>query len=104
MRFKKNSAKEWSIDQAQRLDVDHPFDAWSAPQDHKPEAQSPNNAPTPYTAVPMALMASGVNVALDESGDLQNAQTSAGTAQDADDNDIGWAALPSAFATRLSSL
>ncbi|MBP5089850.1 hypothetical protein HUS91_30715, partial [Pseudomonas chlororaphis] len=42
------------------------------------------------------VVATGVNVALDETAGLQNAATSA-PAEDANDNDILLTALPSAF-------
>ncbi|MBP5078361.1 hypothetical protein HUS84_31285 [Pseudomonas chlororaphis] len=50
------------------------------------------------------VVATGVNVALDETAGLQNATATPAPAGDADDNDILLAALPSAFATRLTSL
>ncbi|AZC38069.1 DUF5801 repeats-in-toxin domain-containing protein [Pseudomonas chlororaphis] len=49
------------------------------------------------------VVATGVNVALDETAGLQNAATSA-PAEDANDNDILLTALPSAFAARLTAL
>ncbi len=54
--------------------------------------------------ITMALLATGVDVTLDESDDLQNAQDAGGTLQDADDNDIAAAVLPGAFASRLNDL
>ncbi|WP_397431607.1 DUF5801 repeats-in-toxin domain-containing protein [Pseudomonas chlororaphis] len=50
------------------------------------------------------VVATGVNVALDETAGLQNATTTPAPAGDADDNDILLAALPSAFASRLTAL
>ncbi|QQX56453.1 DUF5801 repeats-in-toxin domain-containing protein [Pseudomonas chlororaphis] len=50
------------------------------------------------------VVATGVNVALDETSGLQNATATPAPAGDADDNDILLAALPSAFATRLTAL
>ncbi|WP_458736994.1 T1SS-143 repeat domain-containing protein [Pseudomonas chlororaphis] len=50
------------------------------------------------------VVATGVNVALDETSGLQNATATPAPAGDADDNDILQAALPSAFATRLTAL
>ncbi|WP_162095572.1 DUF5801 repeats-in-toxin domain-containing protein [Pseudomonas chlororaphis] len=50
------------------------------------------------------VVATGVNVALDETAGLQNATATPAPAGDADDNDILLAALPSAFATRLTAL
>ncbi|WMI97443.1 hypothetical protein RBU55_17860 [Pseudomonas chlororaphis subsp. aurantiaca] len=50
------------------------------------------------------VVATGVNVALDETAGLQNATATPAPAGDADDNDILLTALPSAFATRLTAL
>ncbi|AZD08975.1 hypothetical protein C4K26_3574 [Pseudomonas chlororaphis] len=50
------------------------------------------------------VVATGVNVALDETTGLQNATATPAPAGDADDNDILLAALPLAFATRLTAL
>ncbi|QQX56452.1 DUF5801 repeats-in-toxin domain-containing protein [Pseudomonas chlororaphis] len=50
------------------------------------------------------VAATGVDVALDETAGLQNATATPDPAGDANDNDILLAALPSAFATRLSAL
>ncbi|SDY26524.1 hypothetical protein SAMN03159453_00037, partial [Pseudomonas sp. NFIX28] len=50
------------------------------------------------------IVATGVNVTLDETAGLQNATATPAPAGDADDNDILLAALPSAFATRLTAL
>ncbi|WDG52866.1 DUF5801 repeats-in-toxin domain-containing protein [Pseudomonas chlororaphis] len=50
------------------------------------------------------VVATGTNVALDETSGLQNATATPAPAGDADDNDILLAALPSAFATRLTAL
>ncbi|PXX64373.1 DUF5801 repeats-in-toxin domain-containing protein [Pseudomonas sp. LAMO17WK12:I9] len=50
------------------------------------------------------VVATGVNVALDETTGLQNATATPAPAGDADDNDILLAALPSTFATRLTAL
>ncbi|MDO1508695.1 hypothetical protein HND85_30600, partial [Pseudomonas chlororaphis] len=48
------------------------------------------------------VVATGTNVALDETSGLQNATATPDPTGDADDNDILLAALPSAFATRLT--
>ena len=114
MKVKKTSLRQAGIDQADSLNSDQwPYTrALELRQDDQrmlPRAQVQSEsqeksitlAPTQSS---LSLLAGSASVTLDESGGLQNAQTSAGTAQDADDNDIGWAALPSAFATRLSSL
>ncbi|PMY30783.1 hypothetical protein C1Y35_31240, partial [Pseudomonas sp. GW456-L14] len=50
------------------------------------------------------VVATGVNVALDETTGQQNATATPAPAGDADDNDILLAALPSTFATRLTAL
>ena len=105
MKFKKTSAKGLEFDQAKGLDSDHLLGF----MDRSISSSQPSSATGTTTTVPnapssLSLMAASGNVTLDESSGLQNAQTSAGTAQDADDNDIGWAALPTAFATRLSAL
>ncbi|AZE49379.1 hypothetical protein C4K04_3709 [Pseudomonas chlororaphis] len=50
------------------------------------------------------VVATGANVTLDETSGLQNATATPAPAGDADDNDILLAALPSAFATRLTAL
>ncbi|AMS12802.1 hypothetical protein A3218_00045 [Pseudomonas chlororaphis] len=50
------------------------------------------------------VVATGANVTLDETAGLQNATATPAPAGDADDNDILLAALPSAFATRLTAL
>ncbi|AZD49063.1 DUF5801 repeats-in-toxin domain-containing protein [Pseudomonas chlororaphis] len=50
------------------------------------------------------VAATGVDVALDETAGLQNATATSDPAGDANDNDILLAALPSAFATRLTAL
>ncbi|WP_411835587.1 DUF5801 repeats-in-toxin domain-containing protein [Pseudomonas chlororaphis subsp. aurantiaca] len=50
------------------------------------------------------VVATGVDVALDETAGLQNATATPDSAGDADDNDILLVALPSVFATRLSAL
>ncbi|ROL89643.1 DUF5801 repeats-in-toxin domain-containing protein [Pseudomonas chlororaphis] len=50
------------------------------------------------------VVATGTNVALDETSGLQNATATPNPTGDADDNDILLAALPSAFATRLTAL
>jgi len=67
----------------------------------------PSNDPLTTTALadgaPL-VAATGVDVALDETAGLQNATATSDPAGDADDNDILLAALPSAFATRLSAL
>jgi hypothetical protein len=67
----------------------------------------PSNDPLTTTALadgaPL-VAATGVDVALDETAGLQNATATPDPAGDADDNDILLAALPSAFATRLTAL
>ncbi|MGY1448315.1 T1SS-143 repeat domain-containing protein [Pseudomonas chlororaphis] len=50
------------------------------------------------------VVATGTNVALDETSGVQNATATPDPTGDADDNDILLAALPSAFATRLTAL
>ncbi|MCP1478313.1 hypothetical protein J2Y88_000624 [Pseudomonas chlororaphis] len=50
------------------------------------------------------VVATGTNVALDETSGLQNATATPDPTGDADDNDILLAALPSTFATRLTAL
>ncbi|WP_207255330.1 MULTISPECIES: DUF5801 repeats-in-toxin domain-containing protein [unclassified Pseudomonas] len=50
------------------------------------------------------VVATGTNVALDETSGLQNATATASPTGDADDNDILLTALPSTFATRLTAL
>ncbi|CAI8813724.1 DUF5801 repeats-in-toxin domain-containing protein [Pseudomonas chlororaphis] len=67
----------------------------------------PSNDPLTTTALadgaPL-VAATGVDVALDETAGLQNATATSDPAGDANDNDILLAALPSAFATRLTAL
>jgi len=50
------------------------------------------------------VVATGVNVALDETTGLQNSTATPAPAEDANDNDILLTALPSAFADRLTAL
>ncbi|AZD16427.1 hypothetical protein PUP66_18310 [Pseudomonas chlororaphis] len=50
------------------------------------------------------VVATGTNVALDETSGLQNATATPDPTGDADDNDILLTALPSTFATRLTAL
>ncbi|AUG41640.1 hypothetical protein CXP47_17700 [Pseudomonas chlororaphis] len=50
------------------------------------------------------VVATGVNVALDETAGLQNAAATPAPTGDANDNDILLTALPSAFAARLTTL
>ncbi|QQZ39842.1 hypothetical protein IF690_17515 [Pseudomonas sp. SK3(2021)] len=50
------------------------------------------------------ILVDGASVTLDETTGLQNATATPSPAGDADDNDILLAALPSAFATRLTAL
>ncbi|MGF6456756.1 DUF5801 repeats-in-toxin domain-containing protein [Pseudomonas frederiksbergensis] len=52
----------------------------------------------------MAIGVTGVNVSLDETSGLQNANATPIPPGDADDNDILVASLPSTFATRLTAL
>ncbi|MBP5077256.1 hypothetical protein HUS84_25495 [Pseudomonas chlororaphis] len=51
-----------------------------------------------------SILVNGASVTLDETTGLQNATATPAPAGDADDNDILLAALPSAFATRLTAL
>ncbi|AIC20742.1 hypothetical protein EY04_18080 [Pseudomonas chlororaphis] len=51
-----------------------------------------------------SILVNGASVTLDETTGLQNATATPSPAGDADDNDILLAALPSAFATRLTAL
>ncbi|MGE7957493.1 DUF5801 repeats-in-toxin domain-containing protein [Pseudomonas sp. NPDC089530] len=50
------------------------------------------------------VVATGVNVSLDETAGLQNATATPSPAEDANDNDILVSALPSAFTARLTAL
>jgi hypothetical protein len=59
---------------------------------------------TSITSNTLAVVASGEDVSLDETAGLQNSTATPTPAGDADDNDILVAALPSAFATRLTAL
>ncbi|QXI51068.1 DUF5801 repeats-in-toxin domain-containing protein [Pseudomonas alvandae] len=52
----------------------------------------------------LGVVATGVNVTLDETANLQNAAATPAPAGDADDNDILVASLPSTFASRLTAL
>ena len=56
------------------------------------------------TASTPSVLATGVNVTLDETPGLQNGTATASPAGDADDNDILVASLPSIFSTRLTVL
>ncbi|AZE17959.1 hypothetical protein C4K09_3500 [Pseudomonas chlororaphis subsp. aureofaciens] len=71
------------------------------------ENTSPTNDLTVSTILAVGdplVVATGVNVALDETTGVQNATVTPSPAEDANDNDILLAALPSAFATRLTAL
>lgn len=60
-----------------------------------------------YTATAstgLGVVATGVNVTLDETAGLQNGTATPGAATDADDNDILVASLPLTFASRLTAL
>ncbi|OAB54297.1 DUF5801 repeats-in-toxin domain-containing protein [Pseudomonas thivervalensis] len=60
-----------------------------------------------YTATAstgLGVVATGVNVTLDETANLQNGAATPGAPTDADDNDILVASLPTAFASRLTAL
>ena len=60
-----------------------------------------------YTATAstgLGVVATGVNVTLDETANLQNGTTTPSPAEDANDNDILVASLPTAFASRLTAL
>ena len=52
----------------------------------------------------LGVVATGVNVTLDETANLQNATATPAPAGDADDNDILATSLPSSFASRLTAL
>ncbi|WP_176465358.1 DUF5801 repeats-in-toxin domain-containing protein [Pseudomonas sp. Irchel s3b6] len=69
---------------------------------------APLYVPTVTTATIAAstpsVLATGVNVTLDETAGLQNGTATASPAGDADDNDILVASLPSIFSTRLTAL
>ena len=52
----------------------------------------------------LGVVATGVNVTLDETANLQNATATPAPLGDADDNDILVASLPSTFASRLTAL
>ncbi|UQI28864.1 DUF5801 domain-containing protein [Pseudomonas bijieensis] len=52
----------------------------------------------------LGVVATGVNVTLDETANLQNGTATPSPATDADDNDILVASLPTAFASRLTAL
>ncbi|POA16974.1 hypothetical protein C1886_24440 [Pseudomonas sp. FW300-N1A1] len=56
------------------------------------------------TASTPSVLATGVNVTLDETAGLQNGTATTSPAGDADDNDILVASLPSIFSTRLTAL
>ncbi|QQX56451.1 DUF5801 repeats-in-toxin domain-containing protein [Pseudomonas chlororaphis] len=59
---------------------------------------------TALTDSAQMVVATGASVTLDETAGLQNATATTSPAEDANDNDILLAALPSAFAARLSAL
>ncbi|WP_448681869.1 DUF5801 repeats-in-toxin domain-containing protein [Pseudomonas nicosulfuronedens] len=61
-------------------------------------------ATTTFTDSGPTVVATGVNVSLDETAGLQNATATPSPAGDADDNDILLAALPSVFSARLTTL
>ncbi|WP_347906163.1 DUF5801 repeats-in-toxin domain-containing protein [Pseudomonas purpurea] len=61
-------------------------------------------ATTSFTDSGPGVVATGVNVTLDETAGLQNATATASPAGDADDNDILVASLPSTLSTRLTAL
>jgi hypothetical protein len=61
-------------------------------------------ATTSFTDSALSVVATGVNVTLDETAGLQNGTATASPAGDADDNDILLASLPSEFSTRLTAL
>lgn len=62
---------------------------------------------SPFTATAstdLGVVATGVDVTLDETANLQNGTATPSPATDADDNDILVASLPTAFASRLTAL
>ncbi len=61
-------------------------------------------ATTSFTDSGLSVVATGVNVTLDETAGLQNGTATASPAEDANDNDILVASLPSTFSTRLTAL
>ncbi|MFK0088933.1 DUF5801 repeats-in-toxin domain-containing protein, partial [Pseudomonas sp. NPDC090755] len=65
----------------------------------------PHQTPTVTTTnSALNVVATGVNVTLDETAGLQNSTATASPAGDADDNDILLTALPTTFAARLAAL
>ncbi|WP_256580549.1 DUF5801 repeats-in-toxin domain-containing protein, partial [Pseudomonas sp. Irchel s3h14] len=61
-------------------------------------------ATTSFTDSDLSVVATGVNVTLDETAGLQNGTATPSPAGDADDNDILVASLPEVFSTRLTAL
>lgn len=61
-------------------------------------------ATTSFTDSAPGIVATGVNVTLDETAGLQNGTATPSPAEDANDNDILLASLPSTFSARLSAL
>ncbi|MEN5199805.1 DUF5801 repeats-in-toxin domain-containing protein, partial [Pseudomonas wadenswilerensis] len=78
--------------------------ATSAGADGKFATRDDVVATTSFTDSALSVVATGVNVSLDETAGLQNSMATAVPAEDANDNDILLTALPSAFATRLTAL
>ncbi|SUQ61288.1 DUF5801 repeats-in-toxin domain-containing protein [Pseudomonas wadenswilerensis] len=78
--------------------------ATSAGADGKFATRDDVVATTSFTDSALSVVATGVNVSLDETAGLQNSMATAVPAGDADDNDILLTALPSSFATRLTAL
>ncbi|WKY27848.1 DUF5801 repeats-in-toxin domain-containing protein [Pseudomonas donghuensis] len=78
--------------------------AASAGADNKFGTSDDVVATTSFTDSALSIVATGVNVTLDETAGLQNSTATASPAVDADDNDILLTALPSSFATRLTAL
>jgi hypothetical protein len=61
-------------------------------------------ATTSFTDSALSVVATGANVTLDETAGLQNAAATPSPAEDANDNDILVASLPSIFSARLTAL
>ena len=59
---------------------------------------------TATASTDLGVVATGVDVTLDETANLQNGTATPSTPTDADDNDILVASLPTAFASRLTAL
>ncbi|SEI43682.1 DUF5801 repeats-in-toxin domain-containing protein, partial [Pseudomonas sp. NFACC07-1] len=59
---------------------------------------------TATASTDLGVVATGVDVTLDETANLQNGTATPSPATDADDNDILVASLPTAFASRLTAL